>query len=70
MVLVGRGGLRLHEDVFLVGVRLKGRRAEAEEKAEAALDHALGECLKAEQRLRMERELWGRAGRPVARPPA
>jgi hypothetical protein len=27
MVLVGRGGLRLHEDVFLAGVRLKGRRA-------------------------------------------
>ncbi len=41
MVLVGRGGLRLHEDVFLVGVRLKGRRAMAEEKAEAALDQAL-----------------------------
>jgi superfamily II DNA or RNA helicase len=47
MVLVGRGGVRLHEDVFLVGVRLKGRRAMAEEKAEAALDHALdGDRLK------------------------
>ncbi len=41
MVLVGRGGVRLHEDVFLAGVRLKGRRAMAEEKAEAALDKAL-----------------------------
>jgi hypothetical protein len=41
MVLVGRGGTRLHEDVFLAGVRLRGRRAMAEEKAEAALDHAL-----------------------------
>ena len=41
MVLVGRGGLRLHEEVFLAGVRLKGRRAMAEEKAEAALDQAL-----------------------------
>ncbi|MGX6511629.1 DISARM system SNF2-like helicase DrmD [Rhodococcus sp. SJ-2] len=41
MVLVGRGGLRLHEEVFLAGVRLKGRRAMAEEKAEAALDKAL-----------------------------
>ncbi|MCA2266294.1 DEAD/DEAH box helicase family protein [Mycobacterium marseillense] len=41
MVLVGRGGVRLHEDVFLVGVRLRGRRAMAEEKAEAALDQAL-----------------------------
>ena len=35
MVLVGRGGVRLHEEVFLAGVRLKGRRAMAEEKAEA-----------------------------------
>jgi hypothetical protein len=41
MVLVGRGGVRLHEEVFLVGVRLRGRRAMAEEKAEKALDHAL-----------------------------
>jgi superfamily II DNA or RNA helicase len=41
MVLVGRGGIRLHEDVFLAGVRLQGRRAMAEEKAEAALDQAL-----------------------------
>lgn len=41
MVLVGRGGVRLHEDVFLAGVRLYGRRAMAEDKAEAALDQAL-----------------------------
>ncbi|HEU5149562.1 MAG TPA: DISARM system SNF2-like helicase DrmD [Iamia sp.] len=41
MVLVGRGGTRLHEEVFLAGVRLRGRRAMAEEKAEAALDAAL-----------------------------
>ena len=41
MVLVGRGGLRLHEEVFLAGVRLKGRRVMAEEKAEAFLDQAL-----------------------------
>jgi superfamily II DNA/RNA helicase len=41
MVLVGRGGIRLHEEVFLAGVRVKGRRAMAEEKAEAALDKAL-----------------------------
>ena len=41
MVLVGRGGVRLHEDVFLAGVRLQGRRAMAEPKAEAALDKAL-----------------------------
>jgi superfamily II DNA/RNA helicase len=41
MVLVGLGGIRLHEEVFLAGVRVKGRRAMAEEKAEAALDKAL-----------------------------
>ncbi|WP_337998977.1 DISARM system SNF2-like helicase DrmD [Nocardioides sp. JS614] len=41
MVLVGRGGIRLHEEVFLAGVRVRGRRAMAEEKAEAALDDAL-----------------------------
>ena len=41
MGLVGRGGVRLHEEIFLAGVRLKGRRAMAEEKAEAALDKAL-----------------------------
>jgi len=41
MVLVGRGGSRLHEDVFLAGVRLRGRRAMAEERAEAALEQAL-----------------------------
>jgi superfamily II DNA or RNA helicase len=41
MVLVGRGGVRLHEEVFLAGVRLKGHRAMAEEKAEAALDTSL-----------------------------
>jgi hypothetical protein len=41
MVLVGRGGIRLHEEVFLAGVRIHGRRAMAEEKAEFALDQAL-----------------------------
>lgn len=41
MVLVGLGGIRLHEEVFLAGVRLKGRRTMAEEKAEAALDRSL-----------------------------
>ncbi|MFG1928751.1 DISARM system SNF2-like helicase DrmD [Cryptosporangium sp. NPDC048952] len=41
MVLIGRGGLRLHEEVFLVGVRLRGRRALAEERAEHLLDQTL-----------------------------
>jgi superfamily II DNA or RNA helicase len=41
MVLVGRGGLRLHEEIFLAGVRLRGRRVMAEERAEERLDQAL-----------------------------
>jgi superfamily II DNA or RNA helicase len=41
MVLVGRGGLRLHEEIFLAGVRLRGRRVLAEERAETMLDRAL-----------------------------
>ena len=40
LVLVGRGGLRLHEEVFLTGVRLRGR-AMAEAKVERLLDEAL-----------------------------
>jgi hypothetical protein len=41
MVLVGRGALRLHEEIFLAGVRLRGRRAIAEERAEQLLEQAL-----------------------------
>lgn len=41
MVLVGRGGLRLHEEIFLAGVRLRGQRVMAEERAEERLDQAL-----------------------------
>ncbi len=43
MALVGRGAIRLHEEIFLAGVRLGGRgtRVMAEAKAEAALDRAL-----------------------------
>src|SRR5262249_37925012 len=41
MVLVGRGGLRLHEEIFLAGLRLRGRRTIAEERAERLLDQAL-----------------------------
>ena len=40
LVLVGRGGLRLHEEVFLTGVRLSGRGL-AEEKVHDVLDRAL-----------------------------
>jgi hypothetical protein len=40
LVLVGRGGLRLHEEVFLTGIRLRGQ-AMAEAKVEDLLDQAL-----------------------------
>ncbi|MGI5191114.1 DISARM system SNF2-like helicase DrmD [Promicromonospora sp. CA-289599] len=40
LVLVGRGGQRLHEEVFLAGLRLKGR-ALAEAKAEALVEQTL-----------------------------
>lgn len=40
LVLVGRGGLRLHEEVFVTGIRLKGQRL-AESKAEALLERTL-----------------------------
>jgi superfamily II DNA or RNA helicase len=67
MVLVGRGGIRLHEDVFLAGVRLHGRRAMAEEKAEAALDQALdGELTLADETVRGRLcELWNVPDAPL-----
>lgn len=40
LVLVGRGGIRLHEEVFLTGIRLHGQ-AMAEAKVEELLDRAL-----------------------------
>lgn len=40
MVLVGRGGLRLHEEVFVTGVRLRGHRV-AEGTLSQVLDRAL-----------------------------
>src|SRR5262249_55626258 len=40
LVLVGRGGLRLHEEVFLTGIRLRGQ-AMAEAKVEDLLDRTL-----------------------------
>lgn len=67
MVLVGRGGIRLHEDVFLAGVRLHGRRAMAEEKAEAALDQALdGQLTLADEAVRSQVcELWNAPDAPL-----
>jgi hypothetical protein len=40
LVLVGRGGVRLHEEVFLTGIRLRGQ-AMAEARVEALLEDAL-----------------------------
>ncbi|ACZ31341.1 helicase domain protein [Xylanimonas cellulosilytica DSM 15894] len=40
LVLVGRGGLRLHEEVFLTGIRVRGQ-ALAEAKVEALLEQTL-----------------------------
>lgn len=40
LILVGDGGLRLHEEVFLTGIRLRGRDM-AEAKVEQVLDQAL-----------------------------
>lgn len=40
LVLVGRGGIRLHEEVFLTGIRIKGQ-ALAEAKVEELLDQTL-----------------------------
>ena len=40
LVLVGKGGLRLHEEVFLAGVRLKGR-ALGEDASELLLEESL-----------------------------
>ncbi|BBZ40279.1 DISARM system SNF2-like helicase DrmD [Mycobacterium conspicuum] len=68
MVLVGRGGVRLHEEVFLVGVRLRGRRTMAEEKAEAALDQALDhDRLKSASKQLRDRlcELWNLPDAPL-----
>jgi len=40
LVLVGRGGIRLHEEVFLTGIRIRGQ-ALAEAKVEDLLDQTL-----------------------------
>ena len=64
LVLVGRGGLRLHEEVFLTGIRIRGQ-ALAEEKAEDVLDQALDAqdlALADEQIRRVLAELWNGDG--------
>ena len=41
LVLVGKAGLRLHEEVFLAGTRLRSRQAVGEQRAEDLLEKAL-----------------------------
>lgn len=70
MVLVGRGGIRLHEEVFLAGVRLKGGRTMAEEKAEAALNTALDarNLTFADERVRDQLcDMWNAPNAPLRR---
>jgi superfamily II DNA or RNA helicase len=68
MVLIGRGGLRLHEEIFLAGVRLRERRAIAEERAEQLLEQALdsGQLTLADEQVRADltRE-WNQPDSPV-----
>jgi superfamily II DNA or RNA helicase len=64
LVLVGRGGLRLHEEVFFTGLRL-GAQDLAEAKVEALLDSALDVAdvrpLSAKARRRLA-DLWNAEG--------
>lgn len=65
LVLVGRGGLRLHEEVFLTGVRLRGQ-ALAESKVERVLDETLDstDLILADERVRARlAEQWNEGGR-------
>ena len=67
LVLVGRGGLRLHEEVFLTGIRLRGS-AMAEAKVEQVLDQALDAqdlILAGEEVRRALAEQWNADGAPL-----
>ena len=67
LVLVGRGGLRLHEEVFLTGIRIRGQ-AMAEEKVEAVLDKTLDaeDLMLADEAVRRAlAELWNQDGSPL-----
>jgi superfamily II DNA or RNA helicase len=67
LVLVGRGGLRLHEEVFLTGIRLRGS-AMAEAKVEEVLDQALDAqdlVLAGEEVRRQLADQWNADGAPL-----
>ena len=67
LVLVGLGGLRLHEEVFLTGIRLRGS-AMAEAKVEEVLDQALDAqdlVLAGEDVRRRLADQWNADGAPL-----
>jgi superfamily II DNA or RNA helicase len=67
LVLVGLGGLRLHEEVFLTGIRIRGQ-ALSEAKAEEVLDKALDAqdlVLADEEVRRALTDLWNSDGAPL-----
>jgi superfamily II DNA or RNA helicase len=67
LVLVGRGGLRLHEEVFLTGIRLRGS-AMAEAKVEHVLDQALDAQALVLADIEVRRQLadqWNADGAPL-----
>jgi superfamily II DNA or RNA helicase len=67
LVLVGLGGLRLHEEVFLTGIRLRGS-AMAEAKVEQVLDQALDAqdlVLAGEEVRRRLVDQWNADGAPL-----
>ena len=67
LVLVGLGGLRLHEEVFLTGIRIRGQ-AMSEAKAEEVLDAALDahDLVLADADVRRELTgLWNGDGAPL-----
>jgi hypothetical protein len=64
LVLVGLGGLRLHEEVFLTGIRIRGRDM-SEAKVEEVLDNALdaSDLVLADQDVRQTlTQLWNADG--------
>jgi hypothetical protein len=67
LVLVGLGGLRLHEEVFLTGIRIRGQ-AMSEARAEEVLDRALDvqDLVLADEDVRRElADLWNGDGAPL-----
>jgi superfamily II DNA or RNA helicase len=67
LVLVGLGGLRLHEEVFLTGIRLRGREM-AEARVEEVLDRTLDaqDLVLADEDVRRQlSEQWNADGAPL-----